>query len=80
MSLVTRLKRIVVGTGSVMITRKEALAGEWAEAPAADPAQIFLATCGREEDTCSPETIVADIYAARTVSNRGAPRFTASSS
>jgi hypothetical protein len=35
-----------------------------------NPTQAFLAKCGGWEDTRSPEEIIAEIYAARTVSQR----------
>ena len=53
---------------------RAALAEGWAEMPE-DATQTFLAKCGGWEDTRSPEEIIADIYAARTVSHRGATLF-----
>jgi len=58
-----------------IIELKEALEEGWAEAPAKDPTQAFLEKCGGWEDTRSPEEIIANIYAARTASNRGATIF-----
>lgn len=40
-----------------------------------NPTQAFLDKCGGWEDARSPEEIVADIYAARTTSERGATTF-----
>jgi hypothetical protein len=54
---------------------KKALEEGWNEAGAKDPTQSFLEKCRGWEDTRSPEEIVADIYAARTTSNRGATIF-----
>jgi len=54
---------------------KKALEEAWNETPAKDPTQAFLEKCGGWEDTRSPEEIVADIYTARTISNRGATIF-----
>jgi len=54
---------------------KKALEEGWHEAPAEDATQTFLEKCGGWEDTRSPEEIIADIYAARTTSNRGAAIF-----
>lgn len=59
---------------------KEALEEGWAEAPAKDPTQAFLEKCGGWEDKRSPDEIVADIYAARTTSERGATVFNKGSS
>jgi len=59
---------------------KEALEDGWSEAPVTDPTQAFLEKCGGWEDTRSPEEIVADIYAARTASSRGAIIFNEESS
>jgi hypothetical protein len=54
---------------------KKALEKGWGEAAPKDPTQAFLEKCQGWEDTRSPEEIVADIYAARTTSNRGATIF-----
>ena len=43
----------------------------WTETLGEDPTQAFLAKCGGWEDARSPEEIIAEIYAARTVSQRG---------
>jgi hypothetical protein len=50
---------------------KAALEEGWNEASAKDSTRAFLQKCGGWEDTRSPEEIVADIYAARTISNTG---------
>ena len=63
-----------------IVELKEALEEGWAEAPTKDPTQAFLEKCEGWEDTRSPEEIVADIYAARTASNRGATLFNEGSS
>ena len=63
-----------------LVALHEALADEWTDISTADPTQTFLAKCGGWEDTRSPEAIIADIYAARTVSDRGATLFTEASS
>ena len=39
------------------------------------PTQRFLEKCGGWQDTRSPEEIIADIYASRTTSERGAHLF-----
>jgi hypothetical protein len=54
-----------------LVALRAALAEEWIEKSAEDPTQVFLAKCGGWEDTRSPEEIIAEIYAARTVSQRG---------
>jgi hypothetical protein len=54
-----------------LIALRAALADEWIKMPADDPTQAFLAKCGGWEDTRSPEEIIAEIYATRTVSHRG---------
>jgi hypothetical protein len=51
------------------------LAEGWMETPAEDATMVFLAKCSGWEDTRSPEEIIADIYATRTVSERGADLF-----
>jgi len=53
---------------------RAALAEGWPEM-SEDATQTFLAKCGGWEDARSPEEIIADIYAARTVSHRGATLF-----
>ena len=42
----------------------------WTESVLKSPTQIFLEKCGGWEDTRTPEEIVAEIYAARTISDR----------
>jgi hypothetical protein len=54
-----------------LVALRAALAEEWIELPVDDPTQAFLAKCGGWEDTRSPEEIIAEIYAARTVSLHG---------
>jgi hypothetical protein len=53
-----------------LVTLRAALAEGWAETSSDNPTQAFLAKCGGWEDTRSPEEIIAEIYAARTVSDR----------
>jgi hypothetical protein len=53
-----------------LVALRAALAEEWIERPVEDPTQAFLAKCGGWEDARSPEEIIAEIYAARTVSHR----------
>jgi hypothetical protein len=64
------LRRLDAVTNELVALRT-ALAEGWIERPAEDPTQEFLAKCGGWEDTRSPEEIIAEIYAARTVSQRG---------
>jgi len=40
-----------------------------------DLTQVFLGKCGGWEDTRSPDEIIAEIYASRTTSERGAYLF-----
>ncbi len=58
-----------------LVALRTALAEGWAETPIENPTQAFLAKCGGWEDTRSSEEIVAEIYAARTVSHRAGPFF-----
>jgi hypothetical protein len=58
-----------------LVALHAALAEGWTEAPVEDPTQAFLAKCGGWEDTRSPEEIIAEIYAARTVSQRAGTLF-----
>jgi hypothetical protein len=53
-----------------LVALRAALAEGWTETPSENPTQAFLAKCGGWEDTRSPEEIIAEIYAARTVSRR----------
>ena len=53
-----------------LVALRAALAEGWAEMSSDNPTQAFLAKCGGWEDTRSPEEIIAEIYAARTVSHR----------
>jgi hypothetical protein len=68
------LRRLDVVANEIVALR-EALAEGWIEPPVEDATQAFLAKCGGWDDTRSPEEIIADIYAARTVSHRGASLF-----
>ena len=58
-----------------LVAWRAALAEGWIERPVEDPTQVFLAKCGGWEDTRSPEEIIAEIYAARTVSQRAGTLF-----
>ena len=58
-----------------LVALRAALAEGWAEMPVADPTQVFLAKCGGWEDTRSPAEIIAEIYAARTMSQHGVALF-----
>lgn len=58
-----------------IVTLRAALAEGWIETPVEEPTQVFLAKCSGWEDPRSPEEIIADIYAARTVSHRGTALF-----
>ena len=60
------LRRLDAVTNELVALRT-ALAEGWIERPVEDLTQVFLAKCGGWEDTRSPE----EIYAARTVSQRG---------
>jgi hypothetical protein len=53
-----------------LVALRAALAEGWTETPSENTTQAFLAKCGGWEDTRSPEEIIAEIYAARTVSDR----------
>jgi hypothetical protein len=53
-----------------LVALRAALAAGWTETPSENPTQAFLAKCGGWEDTRSPEGIIAEIYAARTVAHR----------
>jgi hypothetical protein len=64
------LRRLDAVTNELVALRT-ALAEGWIERPAEDLTQVFLAKCGGWEDRRSPEEIIAEIYAARTVSQRG---------
>ena len=68
---IRRLEEIVKEVTELKVAFEEG----WNEASAKDPTQAFLQKCGGWEDTRSPEEIVADIYAARTISNKGATIF-----
>jgi hypothetical protein len=62
--------RILDAVAHELVALRAALAEGWTETPSAEPTQAFLAKCGGWEDTRSPEEIIAEIYAARTVSHR----------
>jgi hypothetical protein len=68
------LRRLEAVANEIVALRTE-LAEGWIETSGEHATQAFLAKCGGWEDTRSPEEIIADIYAARTVSNRGANLF-----
>ena len=53
-----------------LIALRVALAQGRTETSVKNPTQAFLAKCGGWEDTRSPEEIIAEIYATRTVSHR----------
>jgi len=53
-----------------LVALRAALAEGWTETPSENPTETFLAECGCWEDTRSPEEIITEIYAARTVSHR----------
>ena len=54
---------------------KNALEEGLSETTSKDQTQAFLEKCSGWEDTRKPDEIVADIYTARTQSNRGATIF-----
>ena len=68
------IRRLEDVAGEINQIKKDLEEG-WSEAAAQDPTQSFLEKCRGWEDTRSPEEIVADIYAARTTSNRAATIF-----
>jgi len=68
------LRRLEAVANEIEALRAE-LADGWIETPVEDATAVFLAKCGGWEDMRSPEEIIADIYAARTVSDRGANLF-----
>ncbi len=68
------LRRLEAVANEIVALRAD-LAEGWIETPIEDATQAFLAKCGGWEDTRRPEEIIADIYAARTVSNRAAALF-----
>jgi hypothetical protein len=53
-----------------LVALRAALTEGWTETPSDNPTETFLAKCGGWEDTRSPEEIITEIYAARTVSHR----------
>jgi hypothetical protein len=65
------LRRLEAVANEIVALRTE-LAEGWIETPGENATQAFLSKCGGWEDTRSPEEIIADIYAARTASTRGA--------
>jgi hypothetical protein len=68
---IRRLEDVAVQINEI----KKALEQGWNETGTKDPTQTFLEKCRGWEDTRSPEEIVADIHAERTISNRGATIF-----
>jgi len=58
-----------------IVELKAALEEGWAKLPVKDPTQAFLEKCGGWEDTRSPDDIIADMYATRTLSHSGAALF-----
>ena len=58
-----------------LVALRAALAEGWTETPSENPTQVFLAKCGGWEDTRSPEEIIAEIYAVRTIFHRGTTLF-----
>jgi hypothetical protein len=62
-------------TAEAIVSLKKTLENDLPEAPAVDPTQAFLEKCQGWEDSRSAEEIVAEIYAARTVSERDRPQF-----
>lgn len=64
-----------------IIELKKALEEGWEEEETTiNSTQVFLQKCVGWEDTRTPEEIIADIYAARTVSDRGTTAFEEKSS
>ena len=57
------------------IETKNTISTEELAVPPRDPTEIFLEKCGGWEDTRSSEEIIAEIYTARTTSERGAHIF-----
>jgi len=54
---------------------QRALEEEWDQDSAMTDTQAFLDKCTGWEDARGPEEVIADIYAARTTSSRGAATF-----
>lgn len=73
------IQRLENVTREILELRK-ALEEGWEEEPITNPTQVFLKKCGGWEDTRTPEEIIADIYAARAVSDRGSTAFEEKSS
>jgi hypothetical protein len=76
-TMITReeaLRRLDALANEIVALRAD-LADGWIETSAEDATEAFLAKCSGWEDTRSPEEIIADIYATRTVSDRGANLF-----
>lgn len=63
-----------------IIELKKALEEGWEDEATITPTQAFLKKCEGWEDSRTPEEIIADIYAARTVSDRGVTVFEEKSS
>ncbi len=74
LAMITREGRLEAVVNKIAALQAE-LAEGWVETPVEDATAAFLAKCGDWEDTRSPEVIIADIYATRTVSDRGADIF-----
>ena len=68
---VRRLERVAKDIADL----KAAIEEGWDEAPVKDSTQAFLDKCSGWEDSRSPEEIVAEIYVARTFSNKGGAIF-----
>jgi hypothetical protein len=60
--------RLLDAVANELVALRAALAEGWTETPDVAPTQTFLAKCEGWEDTRSPEEIIAEIYAARTIS------------
>jgi hypothetical protein len=68
-------RRRVDAVANALVALRAALVDQWIKIPVADPTQAFLAKWRGWEDTRSREEIIAEIYAARTVSDRGTSRL-----
>ncbi|MBM4044365.1 MAG: hypothetical protein FJ279_04560 [Planctomycetes bacterium] len=73
---VWRLGRVAQEIGEL----KAALEQGWDEGVTRSRTEAFLEKCGGWEDTRSPEEVIAQIYAARTASDRTASLFEGKSS
>ncbi|MBI3946238.1 MAG: hypothetical protein HY321_09990 [Armatimonadetes bacterium] len=63
------------GVAREIAALRGALVEGWQDESARDATRAFLEKCGGWEDTRTPDEIVADIYGARTASDRGADAF-----